>query len=265
VYTHAKYWTEAQRTRLQLGIEEGLSTAAIARALPGRTRTAVNVYCKRHVRRRQLRPLSARDVATLMGWSCGKKAARLVRSGALRGQVLALHAGPNRRFAVEYGDLELFLEDRRYWPAWDPQLIADRRLRAHARIARPPSAASRYLTPGEVARRFYVGCGAVNEWIQRGLLPAVRHGNWRIAESAVEDFVPPNMRPSRPRAYAVHRFTAAETASLMAMRAGGATWAQIADAFGLSISSVWGRYKRELEYRSQRQRPHGAQRAEVAA
>ncbi len=189
-YTHQRYWTEAAKQRCMLLVEEGLPNTLIAKRI-GRSENAVHVFASRHLQRKRrgcpgYRPLSARAVARMMGVGCCKTVTRWVCRGWLQGH-RKLRAGPNRRVAVQYSDLLSFLENSEHWHRWNADAIKDSTLQRFVAETR----SVRYLTPGQVARRFFVQPSSVNDWIHRGLLPAKRWGNWWIADGALEGFVPP--------------------------------------------------------------------------
>jgi hypothetical protein len=251
MYCHPKYWSERERLQLLTGIEAGLSSATIALRMGGsRTVTAIDVYMKRHHRRRALRPYSARRLATALGIGCSKTVAKWVALGWLhasaRGQ---LSAGRGRRTSVLYGDILAFLEDPHYWHVWRVERITERRLREFAQRVRGDVPEGIYLTPGQVAARYFVGRASVHDWIQRGLFPnARRWGNWWIPESDLARpadgyrFIPPCQR-SRV-GIAARRFTPLEDARLLALRSTGASWHEIGRALGRPFGSCAGRYER---------------------
>jgi len=234
-------WTNAERCAVEEGIADGLPLAAIAKRI-GRSTTAVEVYCKRNLRRRLRRPYSACATARLLGIGDGKTVERWARFGWLCA-TRHVRAGGGRRLAITHDALLTFIEDERYWHVWSPERIRERRLREYASEQRAAvGALGRWLTPGEAARRLGVGHAAVNDYIRRALLPARRWGNWRIRESDLAAFV--SLCERSKRGIPAVRFTPTEDARLIAMRAGGATWTAIAAALGRSIGSVYGRWGR---------------------
>lgn len=189
IYTHARYWSEAEHTRARLLVEEGASVPTMARAL-GRSETAIEVWMKRHVKRRQVRPYTARGVALALGIPSRKTITWWISRGWLaevRGH--GLGAGKSARHFVRHDQLVAFLKDPRYWHLWDPSKVADRRLRAVVRLYREDG--ERFLTTGEVGDRLGVKHSTVTDWIRCGELPAVRRGNWLVRERDLKFFVPP--------------------------------------------------------------------------
>lgn len=120
---------------------------------------------------------------------------------------------------------------------WRLDRIVDPGLRALAE-QQPPE---RYLTPGEVADRLFVTHNAVNNWIWEGILPAVRYGNWMVPESALEGFVPPGQREKTGR---VRRYTTDEEQVILAERAAGKSFREIAAQLDRSSGSVCSRWHR---------------------
>jgi hypothetical protein len=97
--------------------------------------------------------------------------------------------GERKIWRVCWDDLMSFLREPRYWMAWDAERITDRDLRAEMRSLR--AIAPRWLTIGEVARRYSVISNTVGQWITKGFLPAMRYGNWYIREDAIAGWLPP--------------------------------------------------------------------------
>lgn len=222
-------------------VRQGYPDAEIAAAL-GRTRNAVSVKRKRmRLYRRGWTGwlMSAREVARVMGIEgCEKTVARWIRRGWLRGRK-AGRSGPYRRWCVGRDALFDFVANPKYFPTYDPERIRDPELREHALEARR---GHRYLRIGEVAQRYCVTTGAVNQWIHRGLLPAVKWGHWWIPEAALESFIPPCERSRhglRPR-----RWTVEEDRLLVSLVAKRRKWRQIATVLKRSVSSVYNRYYR---------------------
>lgn len=234
----ARYWTPAEVEIVEEGVAEGKTAAQLAKKL-GRSTTSVEVWMKRHVKRRQLRPLSATAVARMLGIPCSKTVAYWQDSGWLRGRRGPLRTANGKRRQFTEEAVFAFLEDPAHWHRWDPARIPDLATREWATELRR---GERFLTLTEVARRYFVEPKTVNQWINRGVLPAVRNGNHLIAESALEGFVPPSMRDRHGRP--TRRFTGEEDLVIVSMRAAGATWQQIAERLGRNFGSVVGRHDR---------------------
>jgi excisionase family DNA binding protein len=229
-------WTPERVFRLDELIRQGRSDAQIGRAL-GASANAVNLARKRrHLPPRRVVILSARAVARQLGVGCAKTVVAWRARGwirARRGQWV----GANRMWYFTEEAVWDFVANPAAWHAWDPARIPEAALRELALAVRGGTA---YLTPGEVAERYFVSHMAVNDWIHRGVLPAVRWGNWRIREADLIGFVPPGQRDRHgTRRWA---FDAEEDAAITAMRANGATWQAIADELGRPLGSVAGRH-----------------------
>jgi transposase-like protein len=236
-YSHPRYWTEAERVQAGLLVEEGLSPARIARAL-GRSVTAIEVWMKRHVKRRQVRPYTARRVAALLGVPCSKTVTWWIAEGYLREvRGHGLRAAHGQRHLVRRDMLIDFLKNRRYWHLWDPAKGTDAGLRDVVARHRPRG---RFLTTRQVGARFAVGHRAVNNWIRCGLLPAVRRGNWLVWEGDLASFVPPCQRSKE--GMRLRRWTVQEVATLCAMRSAGAAWEELARALDRTTRSVMNRW-----------------------
>lgn len=231
-----KSWTSAERFDVEEWIAEGRGADWIAQRL-GRTETSVRVYLKRNVRCRALRPLSARAAAEIMGVRCSKTVGRWMDAGWLRSRK-GQRCGRNRVRVTDRDALLDFVADPCHQHRYDPDRITDAELRAWALETRT----ARYLTTGEVADCLGVGVGAVHHWIATGILPAVRHGNWRVRESDVSGFVIPSERDrhGRPR----RCFTQEEDARLRSMHAAGAGWTAIGRVIGRHPSVVSARWHR---------------------
>lgn len=181
-------WTTLEKMELEWMIEQGYSIKRCARALK-RSPNSIKIKCQRlGLRlRSDRRSLHCRDIAKIMGLGCGKSVVGWVRQGWLK---------PLRQKRSNYGTwrfdelaLWAFIELHEAHMVWDPERITDPDLREHARAIR--ATAVRWLRPGEVARRYHVGHPTVNNWIEKGLLPGVRFGNWWIREDTLAGFVPP--------------------------------------------------------------------------
>lgn len=247
----ARPWTRDEHMTLAELIQAGATDAQIGRALR-RSAEAVSVRRKRLGLPSRTSTLnSAARAAERLGFGCGKKTAHMIRLGLLRGRRGQVR-GPNRQWYVTDAALYDFVAKPEAWPMFDVERIADVTLRLWARECRR----ERYLTTGEVGKRYYVGSKSVVRWIELGLLRGVRWGNWRVPESALRDFVPPIMR-ARVK-YRMIRFTPEEDARLLAMRERGRTWSHIAYILNRSVSSVHGRYERLQARATAPGRPDGA-------
>jgi hypothetical protein len=234
----ARVWTPERLFALDELIRLGRTDVQIGRAL-GVTAEAVNIARKKGgLPCRSLVLLSARTVAERLGVGCEKTIPRWIARGWLRGS-RGQRRGPNRQWYLTEEALWDFVANPAAWHAWDAARITDADLRAYAVDVR---GGERWLTPGEVADQCFVTVAAVNTWVRAGIIPARRYGNWRIRESDLVGFVPPNQRERR--GVSCHRFTAAEDAGLVAMRGAGMTWQAIGEAMARPLGSVYGRYGR---------------------
>ena len=179
-------WTSGRLLELEEMLAHGVNDDAIARAL-GRTVNGIRLARKRHglhSRRQHLMTVTA--VAYAMGVPCSKSVAEWIRRGWLPAQ-RGPRVGLGRERYVTLEALYDFIQNREYWPAWRPERIRDARVQEWVRGLHR----ERYLRSGEVAARFFVGHASVNEWIHKGLLPAIRWGNWWVAESDLTGFKAP--------------------------------------------------------------------------
>jgi hypothetical protein len=187
-----EHWTPEQIHRLYVLVDSGASFDAIARRLK-RTRTAVEVKCKRLGIGVTTSPaaLSCREVARLLGKPCSKSVTRWITK---LGWLKASNAGQPHRplWRVQWEDLTAFMERREHWMAWDASTITDLALREWAQEIR---VGGRWLTPGEVARRLHVVPATPQAWIEKGLLPAVKYGNWWIWSADLVGFRVPGDLP----------------------------------------------------------------------
>lgn len=235
--TRPRFWTPERLSMIEDGIDRGLTDDTIARQI-GCTKNAVQIARKRNgIASRSVVMLSARAVQERMGIGCAKTVARWINKGWLKGR-RGQQLGPYRMWYVREDDLLSFLEDPAYWYAWRPEAITEPHLRSWALEER----AYRYLSVGEVAKRFYVTTSAVNAWIHQGEIPAKKYGNWWIRDCDLKGFTPPN---ERPRSLSkLLRFTPEDDATLLELRARGKGWTEIAKTIGKPISSVFGRAHR---------------------
>jgi len=173
-------------------IYEGRTDAQIGRAL-GATANAVNIARKRHKipsRRKVL--LTSRAVARHLGIPCEKTVVVWIKAGFLKARK-GQRVGRSRMWYIEEEALLDFLADPAYWHRWEPERV-NGYLRAWVAEMRN---GVRFLTTGQVGAIFHVKHTTVNDWIHKGLLPAVRRGNWLIKNSDLEGFVAPCERPRR--------------------------------------------------------------------
>jgi excisionase family DNA binding protein len=185
-------WTQARLFRLMTLLEAGRTDEQIAREL-GTTPVVINLARKRRgIPSRTETLLSAGEVARRMGFGCGKKVTWLIGQGWLRGR-RGQRRGPNRQWYVRPEDLLAFLDDPAHWSLWEVERIADETLRRYAEKVR---GGVRYLTQSEVAERLFVDRGTVQQWIDKGWLPASRHGrsNRLVREDDVAAFERPGIR-----------------------------------------------------------------------
>ncbi len=222
-------------------LERGCSDRTIGRAL-GCTPVAVSIARKRHGLPSRTRVLmSATTIAREMGFACAKGVARWLEQGWIRGRRGQVR-GPHRQWYVRREAWLAFLEDPAYWYAWDPERLRDPEIRAWARALRT----DRYLTIGQVAARFSVCASAVNDWIHRGLLPAVaKYPNWIVRERDLEGFVPPCERPKQ--GFRKQLYTPAEDVLITAAAAAGEVLTEVAEALGRNKTSVYSRLYRLRE------------------
>lgn len=233
-----RYWAPRELAELASAIGAGHSDAAIARRLR-RSVVAIQVARKRHdIPSRLASLMSARDVARRLGVSDSKSVVRWIEAGWLNGR-RGEYWGPNRRWYVTERALMAFMVERSHWARWKPERMPESSWRRFALALR---GGDRWLSTREVGALLGVGHATVHRYIVRGLLPAVRHGNWFVHEADVRSFVPPCMTPRPP--HRPRRFTAAEDAQLVRLRSSGATWERVAVSLGRSISSCFGRWHR---------------------
>lgn len=181
-------WTHEEIDHLVTMLDAGHDYDYCARQLR-RTRTAIVVKTKRTRCKMTRRPtvLTAREVARVLGKGCAKSVVWWINAGWLKAQAAVCNGRTIWR--VCWDDLMAFLHNEAYWMAWDAARITDADLRAEftaLRAARP-----RWLTIGEVARRYSVISNTVGQWIYKGFLPAVRYGNWYIREDVIAGWLPP--------------------------------------------------------------------------
>lgn len=179
-------WTPDLLATVDELVSQGRSDTFIGKRI-GRTATAVKVARKRHgIVGRTKVTLTSRKVAALLGIPCSKTVTRWIHQRNLSGR------RNGRIWYISDEALQRFLEEPCYWHLWQPDRITDRDWREWATALRRNV---RYLTTAEVGDRLAVNHQTVNSWIHKGVLPAVRRGNWLIRESDLEGFVPPYDRP----------------------------------------------------------------------
>jgi DNA-binding CsgD family transcriptional regulator len=182
----AKRWTTERLFRLTGLVEAGASDADMAKAL-GVSVNAVKIARHRNgLPSRTESSLTALSVARLLGTS-HEAVSWWLREGWLKGR-RNLRRGPNRQWWVDEADLWRFCEEARYWPLWDPARIPDRAFQEWAIEMRRERAAERWLTPEEVAPRFFVEPKTLRRWLGEGRLPAIKLSRfWFVDPAAVAD------------------------------------------------------------------------------
>jgi|GEM_PF-2272822 len=237
----AQRWTFDEDARLELLLERGLSNAQIADRL-GRTEHSVDLRIDRTPGMRAAsRPLTAREVARRLGIPCSKGVVTWIRAGWLQATRSQIGAGRGLRWLVTEAAMFAFMEDPQHWHRWTAERIPDLALREWATEIR---STERFLTLGEVARRYHVTTDAVRRWWQLGHVRTVRRGNNHLVpETALEGFVPPSMRSKAGMSRS--RFSPAEDAQLLHLRdVEEQSWSAIARALGRNSGSIAGRYRR---------------------
>lgn len=224
-------WTSGDLLDLEDLLAQGRTDEAIARQL-SRSVNAVRLARKRNgLRSRRELLMTLRAVANAMGIPCSKTVAEWARRRWLRARY-GPRVGLNRERYVTLEALYDFIKNPRYWPAWRPERIRDARVKAWAGYLRH----GRYLRPGEVGEHHHVGHRTVNQWIRKGLLRAIRWGNWWVSESDCAAFTPPCQRSKK--GMVLRRWTKEERLRLWALHNDGRTLAEMAEALGRTIGSV---------------------------
>jgi len=235
-------WSAEDLLRLEELLARGWTDRKIGESL-GCSAVAVQVVRKRNgIAPRQRLILSARAVARRLGIPCSKTVTWWIRAGYLKGRA-GQRAGPNRMWYVTEDAPVCFLEDERYWHLWSPAAV-EPALRPWIADLRN---GARFLTTRQVATRLCVGHSAVNAWIRRGLLPAVRRGNWLVREADLRGFVLPCERSKKGKRPV--RFSPQEDVQLVSLRGEGKPLAVIAACLRRPLGSCAGRLAR-LEARS---------------
>ena len=227
-------WTAHDIDHLYTLIDAGYSYNAIARRLK-RSRVAVMIKAKRlnHRLLTTRAALTCRAVADLLGLGCAKTVTRWIEGYGLKARNGGTAEKPLWR--IQWDDLTAFLDDPSHWMMFDPERCTDRLLREHlleSRIDQP-----RWLSIGDVTSRYHVGNHTVNKWIQDGLLPATRYGNWYVRESDLVNFVPPYERSKvgTPKRVIEHRDLVIQTIRALHR---SKPLHEIATLTGVSISTV---------------------------
>lgn len=232
-------WTQEEVDLLDELLDAGRDDAWIARRL-GRSPNAIKIRRQRMgLPSRRGRGSTARAVGALLGLACSKRVTWWIEQGWLRAYRGQRIGRSRREWVIQEDALLEFLQNPAHWHLWDVEAITDAGLREWAREMRGEA---RYLTTGEVARRYFVSTNAVQSWISRGLLPAVRRANWLVPEQALADFVPPynrSKRGMRRRAW-----TDAEIRELVSLRTSGMSFPAIGRAMGRATGSVANRWYR---------------------
>lgn len=186
-YRAPKYWRPDEIDTLKMLVDNGYGYEVIARRL-GRSREAVEIKAKRLNCRLTRTP--ARLTARAVGRVLDIDAKAVTRWIERRG----LKARRTRRtryiWRVDWEDLCAWLEDRRNWICYDAARCTLATLRDHLQEIQA-AAGGRWLTVGEVARRYCVSIHAVAQWIDKNWLPAERWGNRYIWSADIEGWVPP--------------------------------------------------------------------------
>lgn len=205
-------WTAQDEWLLDDLLYLGLSYTRIARRL-NRSRNAIILKCQRRGTLLTNIPtvLTCVQVAQLLGLSCSKIVAGWINRGWLK----ACNAAqvPRVIWRIQKLDLLDMLAQPSTWMAWSPESITDPELQQWATELR--AGQSPWLSVGEVAKRYHVAATTVNQWIARGVLLAVRYGNWWVRSADLDHFIPPCERPrsARDEAFAslsMHSSTSAQ-------------------------------------------------------
>lgn len=182
-------WTPNELAEIEDLIGQGWSDERLAKRF-GCTVNGIRLARKRYgIPSRTEALLNCRVIAERLGIACSKSVARWIQRGWLRGR-RGQRRGGNRQWYVTEDALLAFLEDPDHWHRWDPARIVDRDLREWAEELR---AGVEFLTLSEVAERTFVQPKTVGQWIDKGWLPAVRHGNRLVRESDLAGFTLPTI------------------------------------------------------------------------
>lgn len=234
-----RVWTRERLSKLEGLIDQGMTDAQIAARLET-TEMAVTL-----ARRRKL----ALPAGTSTIWTAGRVArlfgvdtktvALWMRNGWLK---VRRNDKYGRRivWVTTEDDLTVFVENPAYWHVWEPARMTDAAWREWATEVH----SERYLTTDEVAMRLCVVPATVVLWIRNGELPAAKHGaHWRVAASALEDFVIPSdrSRAGRPR----RPYSKIEERAIPILRAAGMSWDDIGTLLGRQRNHVAAHWRAE--------------------
>lgn len=223
-------FTAAEAVRTIDLLEEGYALSTIARRL-GRTTKSVAIWCQLRGGVRQYRPFTAQRVAQLLG-VCQTTVPGWIARGWLPARRVGRGSG-SILYVIESAVLA-FLEEPRYWPFWAAEGITQPRWREWAIELRQQLGP--WLAVSEAAHRIGYTGTSVRAAIARGDLPAERlGGQWFVDRVAVEQFVPPALRPRRRRRVT---FTPAEDAELLALFGQRQTYTAIGRRLGRTRGSV---------------------------
>jgi hypothetical protein len=192
-------WTENERRVVVDMLSDGAAMWRIAREI-GRSPEAIKVYAGRHLggvrharTRHVIRTRNSREVAALMGWSCSKKVALFIASGALPAKRRRGRWGGE--WLIDDTDLVSFLHDRRYWMAWDVGAITDDDLRQAAQAARDDAGGEWIRLSDWCKAHHYVNkTGTV--WARKGYFASAVQWSthWYVWSAELAAFTPPNER-----------------------------------------------------------------------
>lgn len=208
-----RVWTPSRLGELETRLMNGESDSTIAKYLKC-SATSVKLARKRHqFPKRSDFAFSAREAAVRLGIPDSSPVLSWIRHGWLKA-TKGPPTGKNRQHWIATEALYDFLANPAHWHRWDQDRVADSECRKWIAGIKP----ERFLTVGEIMNGLHVSQGAVNQWIQKGILPAVKHGpNWLIRASALVGFVIPGERPVHRTFGKQRTWTAAEDARLMAL------------------------------------------------
>jgi excisionase family DNA binding protein len=189
-------WTPLRLLALEEMIHKGHTDEVIARRL-GVTANAVRIVrTRRRLPTRTVVCGSARSVARRLGIGCAKSVTAWIDRGYLRGRPGQVRGKHPQRY-VDEADLRDFLRDPAHWHRWEVERIVDPALRALATTVRGEV---RFLTQAEVADRCFVQRATVQQWIDKGWLPAVSTGSHRVVRASdLAAFRPPTLGFDRER------------------------------------------------------------------
>lgn len=210
-----RHWTEAERHEAEAMISEGMPLPAIAAKLgrhaPKKNRkgrrkgSQTAVWC--HLNRRgtrateilnanPLRPLSASEVARLMGHSYFYRATlhALIDAG-----VLTVKRHPRKKWQPLLIDMTTFadfLANRRYWMAWDAERITDPDWRDEALRLRA-EADGCWVAMADWCKEHHYSSITSWFWVHNGLLPSAVQWRrrWYVWSTELATFVPPSEQP----------------------------------------------------------------------